>query len=907
MKEGGVCRGVGLRTVSGIGGFFAGLLMQGRTGRTLEPVTRRMNFNLFRSCGSRNRSLKHPVRNEPSRSSVMSAIEMLNPEACECHSPQERRIFDEQKGRKDKYYGTHARVFDLIARFEGQTPVIDVERALYFTRSMQETEGQPLVLRWARALMHIARNMTVEVEDGQLLLGRAGAKLGRYGILYPELDGDFLDIAVRDLPTRPQSPASISPEDAKIVVEQIAPFWKGRTYHEALNKALPAEVHKLTYDDPDGLISRFIVNETSSFRSSIQWVHDYEVVLKRGFNGLKQEMEEKLAALDPASPVDQVDKRPFIEATILVCDAIVLWAKRHADAARKAAEACADPVRKAELIRMAENAEHVPANPARDFYEAVQSQYFTQMFSRLEQKTGTTISNGRMDQYFYPFYKKDMEAGILTDEKTLEYLECMWVGMAEFIDMYISPAGGAFNEGYAHWEAVTIGGQTPDGRDATNALTYLILKSKREFPLRYPALAARLHSRAPERYLWDVAETIKFGSGFPKLCNDEECIPLYVSKGATFEEALDYAVSGCIEIRMPNRDTYTSGGAYTNFASAVEMALYDGKMKKYGDVQLGIQTGDARKFKSWDEFWNAYVQQHMLLLRTTFIQQYIVIQTRAKHFAQPMGSVLHALCRKHCIDLHQPQIPEGLNFGYFEFMGLGTVIDSLAAIKKLVFEDKKLTMDQLIDALEANFEGYEDIQQLLRTAPCYGNDDEYADEIGRELDRMAVSFAAKYGKEMGINNDARYVPFTSHVPFGKVVSATPNGRVAWFPLADGSSPSHGADHNGPTAILLSNHNTKNYGMRARAARLINVKFTPKCVEGDAGTEKLVQFIRTWCDLKLWHIQFNVINADTLKKAQKDPQKYRNLIVRIAGYSAYFVDLTPDLQNDLIARTGHDQM
>ena len=825
----------------------------------------------------------------------------------EVKSPHEQRLEDKLAGKEDIYRESHKRVFKLLERFDGQKPAIDVERALYFTQSMAETVGQPLVLRWAKALMHIAKNITVMVQDDQLILGRCGGHDGRYGILYPELDGDFLDIAVRDLPTRPQSPAAISPEDAKIVVEQIAPFWKGRTYHEALNRALPAEVHKLTYDDPDGLISRFIVNETSSFRSSIQWVHDYEVVLKRGFNGLKQEMEEKLAALDPASPVDQVDKRPFIEATILVCEAIVLWAKRHADAARKAAEECADPVRKAELIRMAENAEHVPGNPARDFYEAVQSQYFTQMFSRLEQKTGTTISNGRMDQYFYPFYKKDMEAGILTDEKALEYLECVWVGMAEFIDMYISPAGGAFNEGYAHWEAVTIGGQTPDGRDATNDLTYLFLKSKREFPLHYPDLAARIHSRSPERYLWDVAETIKFGSGFPKLCNDEECIPLYVSKGATFEEALDYAVSGCIEIRMPNRDTYTSGGAYTNFATAVEMALYNGKMKKYGDVQLGIQTGDARKFKTWEEFWNAYVQQHMLLLRTTFVQQYIVIQTRAKHFAQPMGSVLHALCRKHCIDLHQPQIPEGLNFGYFEFMGLGTVIDSLAAIKKLVFEDKKLTMDQLIDALEANFEGYEDIQQLLRTAPCYGNDDEYADEIGRELDRMAVGFAAKYSKEMGLNNDCRYVPFTSHVPFGKVVSATPNGRVAWFPLSDGSSPSHGADHNGPTAILLSNHNTKNYGMRARAARLINVKFTPKCVEGDAGTEKLVQFIRTWCDLKLWHIQFNVINADTLKKAQKDPQKYRNLIVRIAGYSAYFVDLTPDLQNDLIARTGHDQM
>ena len=821
---------------------------------------------------------------------------------CCCLSPQEERL----QGTKKVNRQGRERVYKILDRIQFTVPHVDIERARYFTESMRQTEGELLTLRWAKALKNVAEKITVYITPDQLLAGRVG-QLGRYGILYPEIDGDFYIEVMKDLPNREKSPFQIDPTDMQILMEEIAPYWEGKTYHEHLNKVLPAEIRGVTYHDERGLKSKFVVSETSSYRSALQWVPDYEKAMKRGFIDIQNEAKAKLAGLDLTNSVDIWEKKPFLEAMIIVCDAIMIWAKRHAQLARDTAAATSDPVRKQELLRMADICEHVPAYPARNFREAVQCQWFVQMFSRIEQKTGTTISNGRMDQYFYPFYKKDMEAGILTDEKTLEYLECMWVGMAEFIDMYISPAGGAFNEGYAHWEAVTIGGQTPDGRDATNDLTYLFLKSKREFPLHYPDLAARIHSRAPERYLWDVAETIKFGSGFPKLCNDEECIPLYVSKGATFEEALDYAVSGCIEIRMPNRDTYTSGGAYTNFASAVEMALYDGKMKKYGDVQLGIQTGDARKFKSWDEFWNAYVQQHMLLLRTTFIQQYIVIQTRAKHFAQPMGSVLHALCRKHCIDLHQPQIPEGLNFGYFEFMGLGTVIDSLAAIKKLVFEDKKLTMDQLIDALEANFEGYEDIQQLLRTAPCYGNDDEYADEIGRELDRMAVSFAAKYGKEMGINNDARYVPFTSHVPFGKVVSATPNGRVAWFPLADGSSPSHGADHNGPTAILLSNHNTKNYGMRARAARLINVKFTPKCVEGDAGTEKLVQFIRTWCDLKLWHIQFNVINADTLKKAQKDPQKYRNLIVRIAGYSAYFVDLTPDLQNDLIARTGHDQM
>ncbi|TWI73004.1 formate C-acetyltransferase [Desulfobotulus alkaliphilus] len=825
---------------------------------------------------------------------------------CDCVSPQEQRLLESIEGKENMFRQTHPRVFKMLERFDGQKPRIDVERALYFTQSMKETEGQPLPLRWAKALMHIAQNITVYVQEDQLLLGRAGCD-GRYGILYPELDGDFLDIAVRDLPTRSQSPATITEEDAKLVIEEVAPYWKGKTYHEALSKAFPPEVHKLTYDDPEGLISRFIVNETSSFRSSLQWVHDYEKILKRGFNGIRREAEEKLAALDPMSPVDNCEKKPFLEAIVIVCEAIVLWARRHAELAYQMAEKEKDPIRRAELQRMAEIAEHVPGEPARNFYEAVQSQWFTQMFSRLEQKTGTTISNGRMDQYFYPYYISDMNEGRITEEQAMELLECMWVGMAEFIDMYISPTGGAFNEGYAHWEAVTVGGQTPEGYDATNELTHLILKSKREFPLHYPDLAARIHSRSPESYLWDVAETIKDGSGFPKIINDEEIVPLYVSKGATFEEALDYAVSGCTEARMPNRDTYTSGGAYINFAAAVEMVLRNGRMKKYGDQVLGVETGDPCSFASWEDFWEAYKAQHILFMKTAFIQQYIIIQLRARHFAQPLGSAMHDLCMKHCVDLHQPRIPEGIDLGYFEYMGLGTVVDSLAAIKKLVFEEKRLTMRQVLDAIDANFEGHENVQALLRSAPCYGNNDPYADAIGRDIDRISVEFGKAYSKELGIHNDVRYVPFTSHVPFGKVVSATPNGRTEWFSLSDGSSASHGADVNGPTAVLLSNYNTKNMGMRERAARMLNIKFTPKCVEGDQGTEKLVSFMRTLCDLKLWHVQFNVIRKETLIAAQKDPAKYRNLIVRIAGYSAYFVDLSPDLQNDLIARTEHDNM
>jgi formate C-acetyltransferase len=813
---------------------------------------------------------------------------------------------DKIEGKPNKFRDSHDRVFTILDSIEGLKPVIDIERALYFTESMRQTEGEPLVLRWAKAMKNIADNITVYIDDHQLLAGRAGMQ-GRYGILYPELDGDFLDIAVKELPTRTESPFSISAEDAKTVVEKIAPYWKGKTYHEALNQALPEDTHKLTYDDPEGLMSRFIVNETSSFRSALQWVHDYEKVLKRGFGGLRREAQEKLDALDPLSPTANTEKKPFLEAIILICDAIIGWANRHADLAEKMAAEESDPQRKAELELIAANCRRVPEHPARTFHEAVQSQWFTQMFSRIEQKTGTIISNGRMDQYFFPYYQKDVADGILDDDKAIELIELMYVGMAQFIDLYISPTGGAFNEGYAHWEAVTVGGQTPNGLDATNELTYLFLRSKREFPHHYPDLAARIHARSPERYLYEVAETIKEGSGFPKLINDEEVIPLHLSKGAEFEEIFDYAVSGCAEIRMPNRDTYTSGCAYINFAAALEMTLFNGKMLKFGDQQLSIETGDPTDFENWDQFWSAFTQQQINFIKHAFIQQYHIIRLRHQHFAAPMGSALHDLCMKHCLDLHTPQIPEGINLGYFECIGYGTVVDSLAAIKKLVFEEKKLTMPEVIEALRGNFEGKEDVRAMLQNAPCYGNNDEYADSIARAIDKVSLSFTKEYAKELGVHLDLRYVPFTSHVPFGKVVSATPNGRYAFAPLSDGSSASQGSDKSGPTAVMLSNYMTKNYDYRERAARLLNIKFTPKCVEGEEGTQKLVDFIRTFCDLRLWHIQFNVVNAETLKAAQQDPDKYRNLIVRIAGYSAYFCDLSKDLQNDLIARAGHENI
>jgi formate C-acetyltransferase len=816
-------------------------------------------------------------------------------------SPQEIRIAGEING--DQPAHGRSRTAAILDSFNHKRPRIDVERAQYFTESFRSTEGEPLILRWSKALKHIAENITVYIDDQQLLVGRAGGK-GKYGILYPELDGDFLDLAIEALPNRVESPFTITQEATAIISREISPYWRGKTFHEALSQALPQETLKLTYDPQDRLTSRFIVNETASFRSSIQWVHDYEKVLKKGFAGIRAEAEVKLQSLDPLSAVDTLEKAPFLEAVLILCDAIVLWAKRHAALADELAQAEQEPQRKAELLLIAATCRWVPEHPARNFREALQAQWFTQLFSRLEQKTGTVISNGRMDQYLYSYYQQDRTAGKLTEDGALQLLECMWLAMAQFVDLYVSPTGGAFNEGYAHWEAVTIGGQTPTGQDATNDLTYLFLQSKREFPLHYPDLAARIHGRSPARYLYEVAETIKEGSGFPKLINDEEVVPLLLAKGAAFAEAFDYAVSGCAECRMPNRDTYTSPCAYINFPAALEMTLNRGKMKIYGDEVIGLDKGDPRTFTEWDEFWQAYLANHIYFLKHAFIQQHIIIQLRPQHFAWPLGSALHDLCMQACQDIHSPSIEGGIDLGYFEFMGYATVIDSLAAIKKLIYEDHKMTMTQLLEALDHNFEGYEVIRHWLLRAPKYGNNDSYADTIAKQLDRECLEFTKKYSKELGVHLDLRYVPFTSHVPFGKVVSATPNGRKAFTPLSDGSSASQGADINGPTAVLLSNVASKNLDFSERAARLLNIKLSPACVAGAGGTEKLIAFIRTWCDLKLWHLQFNVINGSTLLAAKQDPEKYRNLIVRVAGYSAYFTELSADLQDDLIARTEH---
>ena len=346
-----------------------------------------------------------------------------------CMSPQEERVVNKSVDRKGR-----ERVYGILEQNQFSLPHVDVERAKYFTESMRETEGELLTLRWAKALKNVAEKITVYITPNQLIAGRVG-KFGRYGILYPEIDGDFYREVLADLEHRDKSPFQISQEDIKVVMEEIAPYWEGKTYHEHLNKTLPAEIRNVTYVDERGLKSKFVVSETSSYRSALQWVPDYEKVIKRGFLDIQKEAREKLATLDLTNSVDLWDKKPFLEAMIIVCDSIMIWAKRHADLARELAAKEGDPKRKAELLQIAETCDHVPAHPARSFREAMQCQWFVQMFSRIEQKASAIISNGRMDQYLYPLYKKDIEEGIISREEAKELLECMWVDMAQFIDL----------------------------------------------------------------------------------------------------------------------------------------------------------------------------------------------------------------------------------------------------------------------------------------------------------------------------------------------------------------------------------------------------------------------------------------------------------------------------------------
>jgi formate C-acetyltransferase len=590
---------------------------------------------------------------------------------------------------------------------------------------------------------------------------------------------------------------------------------------------------------------------------------------------------------------------------MLACDAMTVWAKRYSKLATELAAKETDASRKKELEEIAAVCDWVPENPARTFREALQVNWFVQMWTKLEQNLGSGPQSGRMDQYLYPYYKKDIAQGRLTDATVKELLQCVWVNMEQLPPTFLSKTAAASTEGFAHFELVVVGGQTSEGLDATNELSYLILESGRPMQSSYPEFAVRIHANTPDRLLHATVEAIKDGKGTPKVFNDESIVPFYVDLGVPMREALDYSPSSCSDTRAIHRETGVSGGCVLNIPAALELVLRDGKIKVLGDLQFGLKTGDPRNFKSYEEVWKAFLAQLHHLLRHQMIQQRYAGMLEPRHLACPVASMLFGPSVEACMDVHQREenIPGTIDLNYMETVGKGTAIDSLAAIKHLIFDTKKLTWDQLLEGLEKNWEGHEAVRHTCLNAPKYGNNIEWVDAIGWDIENAFCEYADKNRKSNGQHWPLRAVPVTIHVPMGKAVWATPNGRVANEFLSEGISPSHGMDTKGPTVSIgsMARARAGNWG-GLNGPALINMKFAPMNVAGEEGTRRLMQIIRGWSAVKLWHIQFNILNRETLLAAQKDPEKYRNLVVRIAGYSAYFVDLSPMQQAEIIART-----
>ncbi len=799
------------------------------------------------------------------------------------------------------------RMFDAVRAYG--PPRVALERAVYFTESFKATEGQPLVLRWALALKNIAEKMSVAIFDDELIVGRPNTWFGRYSLVYPELDGTIMKAGAEAFIAAKGAPDAITvtDDDKKIIDEVLFPYWNGKDFCVNFIKSLPPESRHITFgSDPNnvGVMQTFVIVSSSTMRHSQNWVIDFEKMLKRGCKGLREEAQTRLAALE--HPRDLALRKPFYEAAIITCDALSLFAKRYSVLAAQMAAKTNDAQRKKELEEISAVCDWVPENPARTFREAVQSQWFTQLFARFEELVGGQINGGRMDQYFYPTYKKDVQEGRITPEAAQELFQCLWLNTMQSTESQMSPAMAKGRQGFSHHETVTIGGQTTDGLDATNELSYVLLESTRPLKCSYPELGVRIHANTPDKFLHAVTEVIKDGKGSPKMINDEFMVPWFMANGLEMKESLDYAMSGCSESRLPNRETGKTGNSCINYGAVLEMTLRDGRMKFHKDEQFGLKTGDPRAFKTYDDVWNAFKMQLENAIKHCMIQVYKALELKPKYIAAPLTSLMHDLAMEQGRDIHthgDEYFPGALDASCIDGIGgFATCIDSLAAIKHLIYDTKKLTWDQLLEALEKNWEGREAIRQTCLNAPKYGNGIEWVDAIGYDIQRFIMEYARAHPKPHGQSFNLRIIPVTFHVPAGAVTMATPNGRPAGQYLSDGIAPSHGCDTKGPTVTLQSIARATCHIYKEHREDLINMKMAPANVSGEEGTRRLMQLIRVWCTQKHAHIQFNILNKQTLQDAQKNPEKYRDLVVRIAGYCAYFVDLSPSQQAEIIART-----
>ena len=783
------------------------------------------------------------------------------------------------------------RIAKLKQQYETYRPTLNFDLALVKTQVMKETEGQPMAIRRAKAFKRYCETKPVNILDHELIVGNTG-RAPREAVVTPEVSADWLGEEIDTVATRPYDPIAVDEESKRLFKEEIAPFWEGKTVLAQWLARIPEEIRDIGYRS--GVIDAEIKTQTGPGEFAPGYA---EILLPKGYGGIKAEAEAKLATLSMTVP-SEIPKMEFLKGVIITCEAMDILARRHAEKALEMAKAEKDETRKNELLEIAEVCQWVGSKPPRSFRDALQLVWFTQIGLFLE-LSAPSYSPGRFDQYMYPLYKADLEAGRTTKQQAQEALECTWVKMAEQI-WYLSENASKYYAGYTAFQNLCVGGITPAGDDAVNEMSYMVLQASKEVRLCQPSLSVRLNKKNPEEFFRAVADLASIGTGFPAVHNDEIGIQNLLRKGVTQEEANDWCLVGCVEPNLPGRLHQWSAITAYNFGSAVEFAMTNG-VHRMSKTRLSIETGDFYAMKSFDEFYEAFNKQTAYLIEASSIYSNVTEIAQRDLCPCPLSSMLLVGCVENATDIMEGGAKYNIGPGTLG-IGIADASNSLAALEKLVFNEKKITKEELQKALDADFDGYERLRQMvINGAPKYGNDDDAVDHFAKEIASLVVSEHHKYKTLCGDYFMPSLYPVSSNVPQGEAVGALPSGRKAGVPLADGCSPTHGTEEQGPTAVLKSVG--KINAADVDGGMLLNLKFDPPAVRGEGGLDRFVSFLHSFLDLGLYHVQFNVLDRETLEDARAHPENYRSLLVRVSGYSAYFVEISKPLQDDLIGRTA----
>ena len=825
-----------------------------------------------------------------------------------------------------------SRIPKLVEALYAHMPVIESARAKLITESYKATEGQPTITRRAEAFAHILRNIPIIIRDNELIVG-SSTIAPRGCQTFPEFSYQWLEDELDTVETRSADPFYIA-EETKQELREVHKYWKGKTSSELATSYMAPEAIRA--------IEHNIFTPGNYFYNGVGHVTvKYEEVLAIGYKGI---IDKAQAELDRCQVGDgnYVKKSHFLKAVILSCQAVIEYAERYAELASQMAAECTDPARKQELLQISQNCSRVPANGATSFYEACQSFWFVQQLLQVE-SSGHSISPGRFDQYMYPYYKADLDKGIITRESAQELLDCIWVKLNDLNKVRDAASAEGF-AGYSLFQNLIVGGQDKDGNDVTNDLSVMCILASMHVHLPMPSLSIRVWNGSPHELLIKAAELTRTGIGLPAYYNDEVIIPALLNRGLTLADAREYNIIGCVEPQKAGKTDGWHDAAFFNMCRPLELVFSNGMDK--GEL-VGIQTGDVTKMTTFEEFYDAYKKQIEYCISLLVNADNAIDVAHAERVPLPFESCMVDDCISRGLS-----VQEGgaiYNFTGPQGFGIANMADSLYAIRKLVYEDKKVSMEEYKEALAWNYDkgldeqsvkdisemilkGMQDggmnvtedtakavlttvmrlkpteeqlrrfteIHHMIDEVPKYGNAIDDVDYFARDVAYTYTRPMQKYHNPRGGQYQAGLYPVSANVPLGGQTGATPDGRYAHTPVADGVSPSAGKDVKGPTAAATSVSRLDHFIVSN--GTLFNQKFHPSALAGREGLEKFVSLIQTFFDQKGMHMQFNVVDRETLLDAQKHPEKYSHLVVRVAGYSALFTTLSRSLQDDIIRRT-----